>query len=257
METRTFTTPIGEIWLTGETDAFDSDRVLVLIIKGAFAREGGRFSDLHELLPEASVLVAQLPGNFCPALAETSVEGFAFAFDHVIATAFPGRKIVILGDSLGGLVALAVAGDVTRLVLDPPLKLSADWPIMPRLRERFVAEPAHRDFLSNVFGVTERGIEERDYTALLGRPARVLIGEVTTERPDEAFFVPSVVLQPERDLLSRHGEIRLSVVENVGHLIVASRPLLVLQVLKELLAEIDQCPGHRCSMTEAPQSARR
>lgn len=224
IEIRKFETRLGEIWLAGLPSAFDDDRPLVLVIKGAFAAEYGRYDDLHKVMPEAAVLVAQLPGNFCPPLVATSVGAFIAAFSEVVERAFGHRQVLIWGDSLGGLVALGIPGNLARLVLDPPIRISKTWPVMSNFQDRYRANISEREFLYNVFGVSADGIEQRDYRAVLGLPARVLIGELMEADADDPHFAPSVVGQADREILRRRSEIRLSVVAGVGHLIAGRGP---------------------------------
>lgn len=237
MEKHVFDTPLGEIWLWGEAGAFRDKRPVLLVILGALAAPDGQFFRLQPDLPEAAVVVAQLPGHLSPALAATSVGAFAGAFDHVLRTAFAGRVLTVCGESAGGLVALAMrAPGPFRLALDPPLRTAKLWPALPVFRQFYDTTPAYRPFLTNVLGVTATGVEDRDYAVLLDRPARVLIGGVPLmpERPLDRQ--PGFVDAPERRELEDRPWIRLTTLDGVGHLVAEEAPLVVLRVLKELVA---------------------
>ena len=236
MESRAFTTPLGEIRLSGEPQAFDGAKPVVLVIKGAFAVEGGPYANLHLRLPEAAVLLAQLPGHYAPPLAETSIEAFAAAFGHVIRTVFADRRVVVWGESLGGLVALAIeAPNVRRLLLDPPLHTGKLWPSAPNFRRIYERHPEHRTFLANVLGVTAEGVEDRDYTGLFGRPARMLIGDVPLWPPRAFETAPSVLDDADRQFLAGRPEIELTVLPGVGHTLFNHARTAVLDAARALL----------------------
>lgn len=218
MDYRIAETSFGQIIFHGR----DTGRPVILIITGAFA--GIENADyVQDRFPEADIWRAFLPGNHAPALSEISVEAFAAAFSQAVAETVGGRDLVVVGLSVGALVAAAMdQRPIRRLVLvEPVLNPSVCWPLlafrhdMPEGGEAFVWE---------IFGIGLHGRDERrDYRALLDRqavPALALVGgePLLPRRPVPAF--PSLVDDESRARLAAHPLIELQVVPGVGHNIV-------------------------------------
>lgn len=222
---RTFDTPFGPIVLWGEAQAFSGTRPLVVAIAGAFAIAKGPLFHMTGHVPEADVVTGHLPGNHCPPLISASVGVYGAAYAHVIANAFAGRAVTLCGASIGGLVALATrAAEVRNLVvIEPPLVMSKVWPLWPTLRRKLAENPGDtplRDFVVNVFGVTETRVDERRYDLALDaldKPTHVLVGDRPLFPQRDFEKLPSLVDEPERALMTAHPTIRLSVCEGAGH----------------------------------------
>ncbi|MBS0362085.1 MAG: alpha/beta hydrolase [Proteobacteria bacterium] len=233
---RKIPTPHGEVWLHAASDAaFDGERPVVLVILGAFSNAGGRFLDLERLLP-VSVVVTATPGEFSPPVAETSVAGFARALDAALPL-FAGRPLILCGESVGGLTALAAeAPGAQRLVLDPPLRTGKAWPIRSWLRELLSEKPERADFLWQVFGLSSHEAVDRDYTDLLSPPAHLIVGEAPLY-PERVFTrIPSLVDEPERELMRGQPHLTLTVAPGAGHFIPGDAPQVFLAAVKERLA---------------------
>ena len=222
-DSRTFETPFGPIVLVGRPAAFEGSRPLLVTIAGAFAIARGPLFQLAPLIGDCDVVSGHLPGNHCPTLISASVGVYASAYSHVIAEAFADRTVIACGASIGGLVALGLRAPQIRnlLVIEPPLVMSKIWPLRPTLRSKLAGgDAAVRDFVVNVFGVTETAIAERRYDGLLDalrRPTHVLVGDRPLF-PERAFEkLPSLVDEPERAQMAAHPQIRLSVAPNAGH----------------------------------------
>lgn len=246
-----FETPLGPIWLFGAAGVLADDRPVVLVILGALAPGEGQWSELADDLPEAAVLIAQLPGNLCPSLAATSVGAFAFAFDHVVQTKFSHREVIACGVSAGGLVALAMRSENVRpLALDPPLRTAKLWAAIPTFQRIFAEQPEHRDFLANVMGVMGETIEDRDYTSLLARPSRIVVGGIPT-MPERAWTtMPSVVDRPELQLMRDASHIHVTVVADAGHMLALEAWDFVVKVVRQMLAR-----GAQSSLSAPPRRA--
>lgn len=242
MERRTFPTPVGEIWLHGEAEAFDGDAPIVLAIKGAFAEERGPYDLLQARLPETAVMVAELPGHTCPAFDFPSIGTFGYAFGHV-ARGFT-RPVTVMGESAGGLVALAMDADVRRLALDPPLHTAKLWPAFPFYRRAYAELPRFRSFLTNVFGVTAEGIVDRDYTATFVRPAHVMVGDVPLWPQRPFVQIPSVLDDEDRAVLTGRPELRVTTVKGAGHLIYHDAPDVVIAAVRALMNDQRVVGGH-------------
>ncbi len=244
MEERTFETPFGPIVLVGRPAAFTGERPLLVTIAGAFAIARGPLFNLADLLPDVDVVSGHLPGNHCPPLISASIGVYASAYGHVIAEQFGARRVTVCGASIGGLTALGLRAPNVRnlLVIDPPLVMSKLWPMWPTLRHKLAERPDDkplRDFVVNVFGVTETTVSERRYDPLLEqlkKPTRVLVGDRPLF-PERAFEkLPSLVDEPERAKLAAHPMIRLSVCEGAGHNVLQEAAPGFLQALREAVA---------------------
>jgi pimeloyl-ACP methyl ester carboxylesterase len=228
METRAYETSLGTIWLRGEAQAFDGDRPLVFGLTGAFARQEGMPSPLYlgpHLAPDFAMVGGHLPGNNCPPLMVASIGAYAAAYSQALDQAFPTRRIVALGVSVGGLVTMGLRSPQVEsaLVIEPPLVMDKLWPMRDFLRRRLAeaaADDPVRAFISNIFGITETGVEPRDYRALLdvvAFPVTVLVGgrPLLPERPIEQM--PSLVDEPERALMASKPRVRLRLAPDAGH----------------------------------------
>lgn len=241
VESRTFETPFGPIVLVGLPAAFTGERPLLVTIAGAFAIARGPLFNLAPHLPDVDIVSGHLPGNHCPPLISASVGIYASAYSHVIAEQFAGRQVTVCGASIGGLVALGLRAPNIRnlLVIEPPLIMSKVWPMWPSLRQRLAAatdDKTVRDFIVNVFGVTETTLSERRYDPLLEtlrKPTRVLVGDRALF-PQRAFEkLPSLVDEPERERLAAHPMIRLSVCQGAGHNVLQESSGAFLTALRE------------------------
>jgi pimeloyl-ACP methyl ester carboxylesterase len=206
----------------------------LFVVQGAFGNTGGRFLPLEEML-EVSLVVANTPGFFCPSLTETSIPAFARAMDEVVHQSLSGRPVYVCGESVGGLIALAMVTDCAgRLVLDPPLRPAKCWPILPGFEERLAANPSLAPFMHEVFGMGAR--EERDYTPLLRGPrAEVLVGELPLYPERESRLTPSLVDEPERDMIRAADHLRLMIAPGAGHVIPGNAPGAFLSAVGRLL----------------------
>src|ERR1700735_3399505 len=123
MQTSVVQTGLGPIPLWSPSGALGSTRPVVLVITGAWAPADEMIKTADVVGPAWDAVVMRLPGNGTPILAETSVEAWGRAVGELVATALAGRPVVLVGLSIGALVALAVRHpQVARVVaLEPPL----------------------------------------------------------------------------------------------------------------------------------------
>jgi pimeloyl-ACP methyl ester carboxylesterase len=242
VESRTFETPFGPIVLVGQASAFEGTRPLLVTIAGAFAIARGPLFNLAPHIGDCDVVSGHLPGNHCPTLISASVGVYASAYSHVIAQAFADRTVIGCGASIGGLVALGLRAPQVRnlLVIEPPLVMSKVWPLRPTLRSKLAAgDAATRDFVVNVFGVTETAVDERRYGGLLdalGKPTHVLVGDRPLF-PERAFEkLPSLVDETERTQMAAHPMIRLTVAPDAGHNVLQESTKAFLAAVRSAIA---------------------
>ena len=193
------------------------------------------------------MVVGHLPGNHCPALSKVGfpIGAYAAAYSQVVDQL--GRPTLVCGSSVGALVALAMrARPIYAVVaLEPPLRTAKLWPLIPRLQAVVSAGPdtATADFIRAVFGVSETGVEDRNYDAVLeglAVPTWCLFGETPLEPPRSLPRDPSFVDEPERLRLRQHRAIRTQEAPGVGHNIQGEAGPLVLAAIRDLLGRAPQ-----------------
>lgn len=237
MERRTFETPLGEVWLWGSAEAFEGDRPVVLVLQGLFGNQGQRWLPLEERLG-VSVLIGNLPGFDCPQLAKASVTAIADAYSRAAAFAFRGRRGLLCGESMGGIVALAMAVARTqRVAFDPPLRTDRMGPMLPEMREQLARAPQQAELVWNLCGVSADRLEARDYTRLLDRPARVIVGTAEGDPP-------SLVHEEERALMLSLPHIWFSVAPGAGHILPPEGAPHLIAALRCLLGGAQQQNQH-------------
>lgn len=235
MQMTVIQTGLGPIPLWSPAGALESAKPLVLVITGAWAEPDDMIKTPAVVAPAWDAAVMRLPGNGTPALAETSIAAWARAVGELIETAFAGRPVVLVGLSVGALVALGVrSGQVRRVIaLEPPLVMSKLWPMADRLAARWRDDPASRQVVEAVFGVTGGPREERTYFHLFdGAPSvDIIVGETPLypERSLEHF--PSFVDGPERGWLAARPGVTVHVAAGAGHNVHVFAPDLLREVL--------------------------
>jgi pimeloyl-ACP methyl ester carboxylesterase len=195
---------------------------MVLAITGAWAEPEDMIRLPAVVAPAWDAAVMRLPGNGTPPLAQTSIAAWGRAVGELLDTAFPGRPVVLVGLSVGALVALAVRRPQVRriLALEPPLVMSKLWPMEAVLRRRWREDPQARPFIEAVFGVTGAGREERTWFDLFGRdapPIDVVVGGAPLYPVRDAERFPSFVDGPERAWIAGRPGVTLHVAPDAGH----------------------------------------
>jgi len=235
MQTTVVQTGLGPIPLSSPPGALASGKPIVLVITGAWAAADDMVRTPAVVAPAWDAAVMRLPGNGTPELAETSVAAWAAAVSELVETAFAGRAVVLLGLSIGALVALGVRSPRVRRVIavEPPLVMSKLWPLAGRLAVRWRDDPGARPVVEAVFGVTGAGAEERTYFGLFegAAPVDVVLGETALfpERPLERF--PSFVDTAEREWLAAQPGVETHVAPGAGHNIHVSAAGFLREVL--------------------------
>jgi hypothetical protein len=229
-------TPAGEIHLWGDAGRLaGGDDPVILALPGAYANAKGPLFRLQARFPDAVALATHLPGRNAPPLDGQSLQDYAHAYGHVVQSVLGGRPVLLVGESVGGLIALAAPNPgVGRLALDPPLTPVGLWSAREAFRRHWVRFPDAQPFVRNVLAFDGEAFGPFDHTPILGRPARVLVGSLppTPERAMRAM--PSLVGVPERELMAHHPEIHLTTVEGAGHVLTWFEDILVQVVREEL-----------------------
>ena len=208
-------------------------RPVLLLLPGAFqpallmAPFARRFED------DFYVAGADLPGfGGAPPLRDApGVEAMAENFAQVAAELFEGRTVLAVGESLGGLVAAAMAGHagspIRRVIaLDSPLTTLKAWPVHRVLGLHYSQHPgvaAFEAFAHSVFGHPPDGrLEERSYYGLLERcpvPVDVVTGSIPLSPEREIATAPCLIDGADHEILKRMPNISTSVFHGFGHLL--------------------------------------
>jgi hypothetical protein len=206
MEQRSFQTPFGEVWLWGKPAAFDGDRPLVLVIRGAMPLRHA----LEWLQPsEADIVFAHLPGFHSPVLVASSIGVFIAAFDVVIRQAFADRSIVVLGVSAGAIVAAGLRAPqlAARVLIEPFFSTAKLKPLAAVVRRLLAdANEPYRRWVWHVLGIALDAVEDRRYGHLLtpDLPIYAVVGDVPLSQPPPAAL-PSLTDDADRALLIEAG----------------------------------------------------
>lgn len=241
MERRAFQTPLGEVWLLGEPEAWAAPGPLVVVLRGAFARRG-QFEGLPETIPDLPVVFAPSPGTFCPSLVTASVGAFVSAYDAALNQL--GREVLICGVSLGGLVGLGLRSPWVRgvLALDPPLTVEPASPLATlfhRVQAEAPDNPVVAETLWTIFGVAPDRAERRSYLSLLEglkAPTIVLAGDLEAglDRSDEDHLPGVLSVGDEQALVAAGVEVRR--LPGVGHQIAVGGAREIVEALRRLAA---------------------
>jgi pimeloyl-ACP methyl ester carboxylesterase len=177
---------------------------------------------LHELVdwfPEASVLVAPLPGMGGSKTREFHVPTFTHSLEATLEALLPNRRVVLVGGSTGCLVTLGVRSSqvVRQVAVEPFFRTAPLWPFNETARRMLSQEPDRKGAQIaawELFGLKGDDVVDRDYRALLDGltvPLDVLVGEAPLEpaRMREAW--PSLTSAEDRAMLAARPGVTIHV----------------------------------------------
>lgn len=191
-------TPHGEVSLVF---AHKPRVSVVVVIHGA----GRRAFQLRSWL-DHDVVLAELPGHDLAPMMEGDLATYAAAFSSALEQVWPGLPVTVVGESLGGIVALHMKSDRT-ILIDPPMEPTPE--VDQELRVGFVA-----DWLKPYLHQT--------YWKLLDYP----------DQPVEVVCASRSILSPDAvKRLGDHPRVQLSIVEG-GHVLMDENPEEIVAILK-------------------------
>lgn len=150
-------TPFGPIWLNGRA----TGRPILLLLNGLYAND--RFAGIiRSTLPNVDVFAGRLPGDHAPSTMTTSLGVHAAAYSYAIGAKFGDAPLLVVGVSVGGLIAMALRAPSVRrlLVMDPPLRTGELWSLAKGLRLHSL--PGWEDLAWPLFGIDATRHEARD-----------------------------------------------------------------------------------------------
>lgn len=213
------TTRIGEVWLSYDCLP---DGPAVLLIHGAMRAANDLF-DFGQRIKNC--VYGHLPGHSVPNLTEMSVDAWSKAFAVAAAEFFQERPVLVVGESLGGLVAIGIARfPIARIhhvvAIDPPLS-PMPWPL---------ATAALTPSIRSLF--------EHDHWPLLEAariPVTIVAGSEDLGQQRDADRSPSLM----SDIDKRRASIMstLHVIPG-GHLLLQENPDACEQILLQLMQQV-------------------
>ena len=209
------------------------DRPVVVFLHGAL-----RYAAMLEfwagsLGEAADVVLLDLPGHGAsPPQDDASLDAMADTVDSAIRLNLAGRRVLLVGESIGGTIALRIGGGPEGpvkaiLAADPPLTTAKLWNVAASFRQAFEREPQNaflRRFARDAFGLADDGVEERIYYPLLGRlrmPATILTGDIPLMPPRPVVGATSVFDAVDRFVADTFypGKVEIEQIPDCGHLV--------------------------------------
>ncbi len=226
---------------------------VVVMLPGALRTAKDMASWWTILREDAAVVFFDLPGHRrSDRIQPTGVEAMARVLHQAVCEQLPGRKVLLVGESLGGTIAFRMAGMdelgpiVGVVAFDPPLTTAKLWPIIGTFKIAWANEPDnafYRDLAWEVFGIAQDGsVEDRIYYDLVGglrTPAMLVSGDMPLPPPRPTVVNPSMVDEVDAYLLQRlfPGKLKLRRIVNTGHLLLHESPQACLKLIRQMLAE--------------------
>jgi len=212
----------------------DSGRPVLVMIHGALRNSSVLFGWIDLCAPDLDVAFVDLPGHgHSQAGGPVTVEALAANVADAISGVLGDRTVVVVGESLGGLVALAMAGSKEGpvqavIAADPPLSTAKLWHIRTALIDA-MQKDAENQFLRslalNIFGFGADGsVHERLYYNFIEQaqlPMLILTGDVPLFPMRNVNAVPCLVDAVDRYVIGQasKGKARVELVADCGHVL--------------------------------------
>jgi pimeloyl-ACP methyl ester carboxylesterase len=245
-------------WTRGEArvafyaapDWIGGDRPAVLMIHGAH-RSAPDLAAWPGLLKDAAdVYLVEMPAHGRSTPIETpSVANVAQRLGEAIAETLPGREILVAGESVGGLVALALGGRscaASVVAFDPPLSTRKLWAWragqLPGRREFMRGRPALAAFDRETFGIVENGLQDRLYYELFGDltvPALIVAGDLSIFDPLDGHR-PAAFNATDRFVIERlyPGKAEIRTIAGAGHLLLEEAEEACADILRQQIGRL-------------------
>jgi pimeloyl-ACP methyl ester carboxylesterase len=222
----------GDFYLRSDRDFVFSNRPMVLVLHGALRHSMKTQVWLPVLVDRYDVVLLDLPGHgYTPASGEASIAAFAGRVGAFVRKYCQRRPCVILGESIGGLIGLALAdgrfGEIRGVIAaDPPLTTSKQWAVRSHIvKSASKTTDFLREFYANTFGfVGEKIVREHIYYGLLAKvrtPTLLLTGDLALfpVRPLPKQ-IPCLIDSVDKAVIEalNNPNLSLEIVKDSGHL---------------------------------------
>jgi len=226
----------GALCLYANNEALSADarRPVLLMIHGALRDSSVLFDWIQLCDSECDVVFVDLPGHGrSPAIANVTIESFAENVGDAVTAVLGNRAVVVVGESLGGLVALAMSVlDIKSIqgvvAADPPMTMAKLWHVRNAISSAVASNPDNQFWQSlaiNIFGVGADGkSHERIYYDLVQQahvPVLILTGDVPLFPVRNVNAVPCLLDDVDRYVLRRFAgdSVQIEVVPGCGHVL--------------------------------------
>lgn len=243
--------PEKELFFYVRTGLKPSDRPLVIMLHGARRTGASVVGWIERLAEDADVIVFDLPGHGrSEAVLPATLENLSASVLHAIRTIASHRRVFVVGESLGGLIALRLAGEpgpspiCAVVACDPPMSTAKLWQLQADFLPALRKSAAPEGFLSmawEVFGIGPDRIEERLYYPLvdrLQRPTLIITGDTPLFPSRMSEKTPCVVDELDKFLVRRFypDAAELREVPEAGHLVLADAPEPCRAIIQQTVA---------------------
>lgn len=229
-----------------------SQRPVVVFLHGALRNAAVLLPWVEMLGNVADVVLVDMPGHGRSApIAPATVPMMAEAIHEALRAALPGRQLLLVGESMGGTIALAIGGQADpawmRAVFaaDPPVTTAKLWSVADNFRRLLAKEPNHpfaARFGRDAFGITADDIEELIYYPLIGAlrmPALIATGDIRLLPPRRLIGVTCLFDAVDQFVVGELYPDKASIrrLANCGHLLLVDAKDECLALIRELLAD--------------------
>lgn len=263
-------TPDGPLATYRAPDFADAGKPAVLMVHGALGAAGALFPAFVLFAQDFEPILCELPGHGrSPPTAEVGLDVFARQL-AAVAGGLGGRRLVLAGESLGGLAVLAASARLAAagappaavVAVDPPLSTAKQWHVGLAFRQVTAAQPDNafvRELGRRLFGVRpdDALMDERLYYPLLGAagaPVLLLTGDVPLGGPRPMNAVACCLDAVDEYVVAETAPAvawrRLS---GVGHVALRDRPAACLAEVRAFLSDV---AAGRFSAPARPQTRR-
>lgn len=232
----------------------DPNRPLVVFIHGVFRHGGMLASWPFRLKHLAQVLIVDLPGHgHSLSTIQPSIDNMTQAIGRALSSIAAGRRVILVGESLGGLIVLGLQEECPRcdirsvIALDPPMSTAKLWSVHTNLAQL----PKHKNpssfdyqLIYQLFGLNfedKSRVDERIYYPILDKltcPTFILTGDVPLFPPRPGNFSPCLFDAVDQYILRRfYPAMRCEVLSGAGHLLLGDRPDACQKIFEGIIAE--------------------
>jgi pimeloyl-ACP methyl ester carboxylesterase len=226
-------TSLGDLFFLMDRDSRTSTRPLVIVLHGALRNSENTQPWFPVLNESFDVIFVDLPGHGrSPSDGEPSIPAFTDRFREFLLRHFARRDVVIVGESVGGLIGLGVGDGRTPCVrgviaADPPLTTAKQWPIYTNFTQRAAKRPISdflMTFFANAFGYTPKGIiGDRISYSLLAHvkvPALIMTGTLPLFPVRAQQTIPCLLDDVDKAIIRamKNPHLSMGTVPGAGHL---------------------------------------
>ena len=181
MRTVLINTRLGQVAFT---ELSNTGAPVAALMYGVF-RGSDCLQPLIQRLSGVDVVVVHQPGHSgAPELTDIGVVPYAQAVGVGVQTLFQDRDVFLAGESLGGLISLAVGAYAlpclrSVVAFDPFFTTAKLWPIHRQTADMWPISSGPR-IMDRIFGIGASSVEQRDYRGVLRTlavPATVVTGD--------------------------------------------------------------------------------